>query len=107
MVRRFCLFLVFVFIFTPFTLPAQAQTSPPARQTQNDKESDLQAMKADVQRMRVILNQMRENLAFVDTTQSPLKHQFQLEADMWQVLLDQMDRRISVLEAARPTAPNK
>jgi hypothetical protein len=107
MIRRFCRLLVWVFILTPFTLSAQPQTSPPARQTQDDKDGDLQAMKADVQRMRVILNQMRTNLAFVDTTQSPLKHQFQLEADMWQVLLDQMERRISVLEGARPTAPTK
>ena len=52
--------------------------------------------------MRVILNQMRTNLAFVDTTQSPLKHQFELETDMWQVMLDQMDRRIAAMEGSHP-----
>jgi hypothetical protein len=58
-------------------------------------------MKSDVQRMRVILNQMRTNLAFVSNTQSPLKHQFELETDMWQVALDQMDRRIAMMENGR------
>jgi hypothetical protein len=48
--------------------------------------------------MRALLNQMRTNLAFVDTSQSPLKHQFEIEADMWQVMLDQMDRRIAAME---------
>jgi hypothetical protein len=54
-----------------------------------------EAMQTDAKKMRVILNQMRTNLAFVQDTQTPLKHQFELEIDMWQVLLDQMDRRIA------------
>jgi hypothetical protein len=92
MVRKICLSLVLLFSFSSLTfLPAQ--TVKP--------DSDLQAMKFDVQRMRVILNQMRTNLAFVDSTQSPLKHQFELETDMWQVMLDQMDRRIAAMEASR------
>jgi hypothetical protein len=36
---------------------------------------------------------MESNLAFVDTTQSPLKHQFQLDIDMWNILINQMERR--------------
>jgi hypothetical protein len=57
-----------------------------------------EAMQTDAKKMRVILNQMRTNLAFVQDTQTPLKHQFELEIDMWQVLLDQMDRRIAEME---------
>ena len=39
------------------------------------------------------MGQMESNLAFVDTTQSPLKHQFQLDIDMWNVVINQMERR--------------
>ena len=93
MFRKICLLFVLLFAFSSLTfLPAQ--TGKPS------DDPELQAMKSDVQRMRVILNQMRTNLAFVDTTQSPLKHQFELEADMWQVALDQMDRRIAAMESS-------
>lgn len=51
-------------------------------------------MHADLQRMRSLLAQMRNNLAFVQTTQTPLKHQFELECDMWQVLITDMERRL-------------
>ena len=89
MIRKICLLFIFLLSFASLTiLPAQTPKS----------DSELLAMKSDVQRMRVILNQMRTNLAFVDTTQSPLKHQFELETDMWQVQLDQMDRRIALME---------
>jgi len=44
--------------------------------------------------MRVILGQMQSNLAFVQNTTTPLKHQFELEIEMWQVVLDEMDHRI-------------
>jgi len=65
----------------------------------------LRAMHADAKRMRVILNQMRTNLAFVQNTQTPLKHQFELEIDMWQTLLDQVDRRIQEMEHSTGTKP--
>jgi hypothetical protein len=51
-------------------------------------------MRADSTKMHVMLNQMQTNLAFVSTTNDPLKHQFELEIEMWQMLLNQMDRRI-------------
>jgi len=61
---------------------------------------DLEQLRGDVQRLKVLLNQMRTNLAFVQSSQSPLKHQFELEADAWQVIVDQMDRRLKRLERA-------
>jgi hypothetical protein len=69
------------------------------------KTAQLPAMQADAKKMRVILNQMRTNLAFVQSTQTPLKHQFELEIDMWQTLLDQMDRRIREMEHSTGTKP--
>jgi hypothetical protein len=54
---------------------------------------EAQALREDLKKMRALVRQMETNLAFVDTTQSPLKHQFQLEIDMWKTLIDQMERR--------------
>lgn len=56
---------------------------------------DLQALREDVTRMKALVQQMETNLAFVDTTQSPLKHQFQIEIEAWQVLIAQMERRLA------------
>jgi TolA-binding protein len=72
------------------------KTSVPATQTTDERretDSVQQANRQDLQKMRAILNQMRTNLAFVGSTTTPLNHQFQLEIDMWQALLDQMERR--------------
>jgi hypothetical protein len=66
---------------------------------------DMQQLNADVQRLKVLLNQMRTNLAFVETTQSPLKHQFALEVDAWQVLVEQMERRLKRMEERKTTKP--
>ena len=71
-------------------------TSAPTAQIADkrpDTDSDQQANRQDLQKMRAILNQMRNNLAFVGSTTTPLNHQFELEIDMWQALLDQMERR--------------
>ena len=67
----------------------------PAAQTES---GDVEQMRADLERLRVVLNQMRTNLAFVQTSQTPLKHQFELETDAWQVVVDQMDRRLKRME---------
>jgi uncharacterized protein YlxW (UPF0749 family) len=60
---------------------------------------DLQELRKDLEKMRAIVQQMENNLAFVDTTQSPLKHQFQLEIDMWKALIGQMERRLNASSA--------
>jgi hypothetical protein len=57
-----------------------------------------QATKEDLQKMRVILNQMRTNLAFVGNSTTPLNHQFELDIEMWQMLIDQMERRVATRE---------
>jgi hypothetical protein len=54
---------------------------------------EAKALQGDIRRMRALVQQMQTNLAFVDTTQSPLKHQFQLEIDGWNAIIDQMERR--------------
>lgn len=62
------------------------------------ESSQLAGLQADAKKMRAMLDQMRANLGFVATSATPLKHQFELEIDMWQMLLNQMDRRIAEME---------
>ncbi len=70
-----------------------AQTQPPSNQQSLTAEQS-QGLKDDLARMKALVQQMETNLAFVDTTQSPLKHQFQLEIDMWRTMIRQMERRL-------------
>ena len=75
--------------------PKTATTNSTNTNTQHSDQSE--AMRADSKKMHVILNQMQTNLAFVTNTNDPLKHQFELEVEMWQMLLNQMDRRIEYM----------
>jgi hypothetical protein len=72
---------------------ASAAEDAQIRQLGNNRGNDAQAQRDDIRKMRALLAQMQSNLAFVDTTQSPLKHQFQLDIDMWNILITQMERR--------------
>jgi TolA-binding protein len=72
---------------------ANAAENAQIRQLGNNRGNDAQALRDDIRKMRVLVGKMESNLAFVDTTQSPLKHQFQLDIDMWNVLISQMERR--------------
>jgi|SRR5689334_14462658 hypothetical protein len=51
-------------------------------------------LKSDLEKMRVLIEQMQRNVAFVSAGDTPMKHQFQLEIEMWQLLLRDMDRKI-------------
>jgi hypothetical protein len=59
---------------------------------------ELRAMQADSARMRALLNQMRANAGFAGSSTTPLYREFDLEAQMWQTLLDQMDRHIAEMQ---------
>jgi hypothetical protein len=75
---------------------SQANTASTAETSQLHRftaADEAKALQGDIKRMRALVRQMQTNLAFVDTTQSPLKHQFQLEIDAWNTLIDQMERR--------------
>jgi hypothetical protein len=74
---------------------AAAQTN---RLSSKPDSADTQGLRADLQRLKILLNQMRTNLAFVQTTQTPLKHQFELETDAWQIIVEQMERRVKRME---------
>jgi hypothetical protein len=84
-------------------LPALAQkpqpVNPPAGSAaQPANDTDMAAMQADLKNMRSILDQMKENLALVGSTTTPLYHQLRLEVDLWQALLDHMDRHLAEMK---------
>jgi len=88
--------LAMIVFATLATLGYAQQVEPSKLPVQNSQSSaavDESDTMQDVGRMRIILNQMRTNLAFVGNTTTPLAHQFQLDIDMWQALIDQMERR--------------
>jgi hypothetical protein len=76
---------------------AGASSSEGQQRTQSatSRTDDVQALREDLTRMKALVQQMQTNLAFVDTSQSPLKHQFQLEIEMWQTLIGDMERRLA------------
>ena len=75
--------------------PTEKRESRPAVSSVDQQE--IQALTNDIARMQSLVHQMEMNLAFVQTTQTPLKHQFELEIDMWRVVLDGMERRLQRL----------
>ncbi|HZD92752.1 MAG TPA: hypothetical protein VE133_00775 [Candidatus Sulfotelmatobacter sp.] len=70
-----------------------ANTAENAQLHRFSAADEAKALQGDIKRMRALVHQMQTNLAFVDTTQSPLKHQFELEIDAWNTVIDQMERR--------------
>lgn len=51
-------------------------------------------VRADLAKMQILLGQMQRNVAFVSPGDSPLKHQFELEIEMWQLLLRDLDKKL-------------
>jgi len=95
---RLAAIILIVLSFGVSLAAAQAvppETKPNPQSASGLNQQDLQALREDVQRMKALVQQMESNLAFVDTTQSPLKHQFQLEIDMWKTVIVHMERRLA------------
>jgi len=100
MTRKVVLILLFVcsFVFLGTTRQGSAVgenvgAAGASQQTTLTSEQ-VQSLKDDLNKMRSLVQQMETNLNFVDTTQSPLKHQFQLEIDMWKLTIQRMDRQL-------------
>ena len=93
---RFAAAIVFLLTLCPcLTNAGSEKEAASARPSQTSVgQTDVQALRNDLQRMKALVQQMELNLAFVDTTQSPLKHQFQLEIDMWKTVIGEMERKL-------------
>ena len=85
--------------------PSTPDPVPPQSSSQPSPAADQQALRADIQRIRSLLNQMEVNLAFAQVGETPAKHQFELEIGMWHALLDHMERQVTAPSAATPTPP--
>lgn len=70
---------------------SQADATAPTPQREDELTKGL---RADIARMEALVQQMDVNLAQVDVTQTPLKHQLQLEIDAWRVMIASMKRRL-------------
>jgi hypothetical protein len=53
-------------------------------------------LRRDITQMRVLIDQMQRNLAQVSSGQTALKHQFELDIQMWQIVLNQMERDLEL-----------
>jgi hypothetical protein len=70
------------------------QAVPAVRHVQMS-EDDARELRSDLARMKALVQQMEVNLAFATPAETPLKHQFQLEIDMWKTVIAQMERRVA------------
>ena len=76
-----------------------AQPSPGTRSaTQAARPDEISALRDDIRKMRLLVQQMENNTTFVSDTQSPLKHQFDLNIQMWKLVIGQMERRVDAME---------
>jgi septal ring factor EnvC (AmiA/AmiB activator) len=83
--------------------PTKTRTAPrdPSRQDAPRQhachklsEAERQELEKDLQKMRTLIGQMQHNLAATATGQTPLKRQFELDIEMWQLLVQRMERRL-------------
>src|SRR2546423_12964198 len=63
---------------------------------------DVEATRLDLQRMKSLVQQMQTNLAFVTTIQGPLKHQFELEIEIWQLEIARLERQLGTSGESEP-----
>ncbi|HEY6972026.1 MAG TPA: hypothetical protein VJA94_22635 [Candidatus Angelobacter sp.] len=75
------------------SVSAIQQNSPPTT-PQTMTTSQVESLKDDLNKMRSLVAQMETNLSLVDTTQTPLKHQFQLEIDTWKLMIQRMQKEV-------------
>ena len=77
---------------------AQSNQEPNPKATSNvQRNAVIQQpvdLKSDLEKMRVLIELMQRNVAFVSAGDTPMKHQFQLEIEMWQLLVRDMDHKI-------------
>jgi hypothetical protein len=82
----------------PLALTGVSQSSTSTAPATAARPDDISALRDDIRKMRGLVQQMESNLAFVSDTQSPLKHQFELEIQMWKMMIGQMEHRLDAME---------
>lgn len=92
--------VILAFLLTALLIHAQEPSKPvpagaPRAATAGVPAEDAQALREDVQKMKSLIYQMQRNLASVSTAQDPLKHQFELEIEMWQLEIARLERHLN------------
>lgn len=89
-------------LFCAIGLISTAQDSKLERNRKSEQEdqsviksSDTKGLRTDLERMQTLLEQMQRNVAFASPGDTPLKHQFELEIEMWQLLIRDMQKKAS------------
>ncbi len=95
--------IVTLLFLSTLPLPKGQQTAPAPRETAPQQQhatpagvstEETQGLREDIQRMKALADQMDRNLANVSFSQDALKHQFQLEIEMWRLEIARMERRL-------------
>lgn len=89
-----------ILLSTTIVFAQSSQESNPKTTSIAQRSSGVQQpadLKSDLEKMRILIEQMQRNVAFVSAGDTPMKHQFQLEIEMWQLLLRDMDRKIEAV----------
>lgn len=73
-------------------LSALLLASPLLAQTPGGSAPPSSGDAHDVERMRAIISQMQNNLTALPSGYSAVKHQFELEIEMWQLLVGRLER---------------
>ena len=97
MQRRKALSLSAFLLATPLLGKTLAQTptekaATPAPTPTPSPTADQSAAARELERMRSLISQMQTNLASLPSGYSATKHQFELEIDMWRMLLNHIER---------------
>jgi hypothetical protein len=91
--------LLVLFCTTTLGYAAQPGQENSANASQNEARGDRTSagqtdLRTDLDKMNTLLGQMQKNAAFVSAGDTPLKHQFELEIEMWQLLLRDMEKKV-------------
>lgn len=95
----------------PLTPPVTGQHSRPpvaAGSPARAVADPISQLQATLNKMQSLRTQMEMNLPFAAPTENPLKHQFELEIEMWGVLTQQLQKQLDQMRASsgRETAPD-
>lgn len=94
--------IVFALVLVSLRADALASTAQDAQDsaksaaqanTNQTSRTDDKPLRSDIEKMRILLGQMQRNVAFVSPGDTPLKHQLQLEIEMWQILIRDIEKK--------------
>lgn len=96
--------MLVLFCTTAFPFSAQQPKLDQDRASSQENQSVSETaktrdLKTDLEKMQALVEQMQRNVAFVSPGDTPLKHQFQLEIEMWQLLIRDMEKKTNSQQA--------